>query len=164
MNCKGAEKFLLRSFDGLLRNEETQKFEKHLERCLRCQTKKEQYQTIRRALKEKDYLEPKPYFWERLKPKLKGGKKYESWSLWKRWSLRAIPLSLLIVIMLAATIILLIPTEKEELSESGVLLLRNLNPFPETRTLLEAESIENRNMMLIFTATQERNGERRYFP
>jgi len=164
MNCKGAEKFLLRSFDGLLRNEETQKFEKHLERCLRCQTKKEQYQTIRRALKEKDYLEPKPYFWERLKPKLKEGKKYESWSLWKRWSLRAIPLSLLIVIMLAATIILLIPTEKEELSESGVLLLRNLNPFPETRTLLEAESIENRNMMLIFTATQERNGERRYFP
>ncbi|UCC38368.1 MAG: zf-HC2 domain-containing protein [Candidatus Aminicenantes bacterium] len=164
MNCKKAEKFLLKSLDGLLRNEETQKFEKHLERCLRCQAKKEQYQAIRRALKEKDYLEPKPYFWERLKSKLKEEKKYEPWSQWKRWSLRAIPLSLLIVIILAATIILLIPTEKEELSESGVLLLRNLNPFPETRTLLEAESIENRNMMLIFTATQERNGERRYFP
>jgi hypothetical protein len=30
--------------------------------------------------------------------------------------------------------------------------------------LLEAESIENKNMMLIFTAMEERNGERRYFP
>ena len=164
MNCKKAEKFLLKSFDGLLRNEETQKFEKHLEHCLRCQTKKEQYQDIRRALKEKDYLEPKPYFWERLQPRLKEQKKYEPWSLWKRWSLSAIPLSLLIVLVLAAAIMLLIPTQKEELSESGVLLLRDLNPFQETRTFLEAESIENKNMMLIFTAMEERNGERRYFP
>lgn len=164
MNCKKAEKLLLKSFDGLPRNEETQKFEKHLERCLRCQTKKEQYQAIRRALKEKDYLEPKPYFWERLQPRLKERKKYEPWSLWKRWSIRAIPLSLLIVLVLAATIIFLVPTNKEELSESEVLLLRNLNPFQETRTLLEAESIENKNMMLIFTAMEERNGERRYFP
>jgi len=100
MNCKKAEKLLLKSFDGLLRNEETQKFEKHLEHCLRCQTKKEQYQAIRRALKEKDYLEPKPYFWERLQPRLKEQKKYEPWSLWKRWSLSAIPLSLVIVLVL----------------------------------------------------------------
>lgn len=164
MNCKKTEKLLLKSFDGLLRNEETQKFERHLERCPRCQTKKEQYQAIRRALKEKDYLEPKPYFWERLQPRLKERKKYEPWSLWKRWSIRAIPLSLLIVIVLAATLIFLVPAKKEELSESGVLLLRNLNPFQETRTLLEAESIENKNMMLIFTAMEERNGERRYFP
>ncbi len=164
MNCKKAEKILLKSFDGHLRNEEAQSFKKHLDRCLRCQTKKEQYQAIRRALKEKDYLEPKPYFWERLQSRLKEQKEYEPWSLWKRWTLRAIPLSLLIVIVLVATIIFLSPTEKEELSESGVLLLRDLNPFPETRTLLEAESIENRNMMLIFTAMEERNGERRYFP
>lgn len=164
MNCKKAEKLLLKSLDGHLRNEETESFEKHLDRCLRCQTKKEQYHAIRRALKEKEHLEPKPYFWERLQSKLKEQKKYEPWSLWKRWSLRAIPVSLLIVIVLAATIIFLIPTEKEELSESGVLLLRNLNPFTETRTLLEAESIENRNMMLIFTAMEEKNGERRYFP
>jgi predicted anti-sigma-YlaC factor YlaD len=164
MNCKKAEKLLLKSFDGLLRNEEMQKLEKHLKHCLGCQIKKEQYQAIRRALKEKDYIEPKPYFWERLKPRLKQREKYEPWSLWKRWSLRAIPLSLLIVIVLAATLIFLNPAKKEELSESGVLLLRNLNPFQETRTLLEAESVENKNMMLIFTAMEERNGERRYFP
>lgn len=36
--------------------------------------------------------------------------------------------------------------------------LRDLNPLEETRTLFEEETIENKNMMLIFYAVEEKNG------
>jgi len=164
MKCKNAEKILLRSFDGLINHEEKVKLEEHLKICLLCQTKREEYQSILNALKEKDRPEPKPYFWERLQPKLKERGKYEPWSLWKQWGIRAIPLSLLVVVLLTAAIILFIPPKKEELSQSEVLLLHNLNPLQETRTLLEEEKVENKNMMLIFTAMEEKNSVRRYLP
>lgn len=163
MKCKKTEKLLLRSFDGLINPEEKVKLEEHLKICLLCRTKREEYQSILNTLKENGRPEPKPYFWERLQPKLKERKKYEPWSLWKQWGIRAIPLSLLVVILLAAAIILFIPPQKEELSQSEVLLLRNLNPLQETRTLLEEEKVENKNMMLIFTAMEEKNSVRRYF-
>ena len=164
MNCKKAETFLLRSFDGILKNKEKKELEKHLISCLLCQRRRKEYQSILETLRQKDFPEPKPYFWERLQPRLKERKKYEQWSLWKQWNLRAIPLSLLLVVLLAAAVTFFFPAQKEELSQSEVLLLRNLDPFQETRTLFEEEVIENKNMMLIFTAMEENNGLRRYFP
>ena len=164
MKCKKAEKLLLRSFDELIKPEEQVKLEEHLKICLRCQTKREEYQSILDALKEKEFPEPKPYFWERLQPKLKERIKYDPWSLWKQWAIRGIPASLLVVSLLAATIILFFPPQKEELSQSEVLLLRNLNPIQETTTLLEEEKVEDKNMKLIFTAMEEKNSVRRYLP
>lgn len=163
MRCKKFERFLLRSFDELLKEEEKNELKKHLESCVRCQTKKTEYQIILDALKEKDFPEPKPYFWERLQPKLTEGQKYDPWSLWKQWALRAIPASMLLVILFTAAIILLIPPQSEELSESGDLLLRNLDPLQETTILLE-EELEDKNMMLIFTAMEEKNSTGRYLP
>jgi hypothetical protein len=164
MKCKKVERFLLRSFDGLLKEEERNELKKHLESCPLCQTKRAEYQSILDALKEKDFPEPKPYFWERLQPKLEERKKYDLWSLWKKWAIRAIPVSMLLVILLAAVIILFIPPPKEELSESGDLLLRNLDPLQEKTILLEEEKVEDKNMMLIFTAMEEKNSTGRYLP
>ncbi len=164
MKCKKVERFLLRSFDELLKEEEKNELKKHLESCPHCQTKKAEYQSILDALKVKDFPEPKPYFWERLQPKLAEGKKYDQWSLWKQWALRAIPASMLLVILFATAIILFIPPPKEELSESGDLLLRNLDPLQVTTILLEEEKVEDKNMMLIFTAMEEKNSTGRYLP
>ncbi|NIO48754.1 MAG: hypothetical protein GTN73_04855 [Candidatus Aminicenantes bacterium] len=164
MKCKKVERLLFRSFDELLKEEEKNELKKHLERCPFCQTKREEYQSILDALKEKDFPEPKPNFWERLQPKLKGRKKYDLWSLWKQWAIRAIPASMLLVILFAAAIILFTPPKKEELSESGDLLLRNLDPLQETTILLEEEKVEDKNMMLIFTALEEKNSTGRYLP
>jgi predicted anti-sigma-YlaC factor YlaD len=164
MNCKKVERFLLRSFDGLLKEEEKNELKKHLERCPLCQAKREEYQSILDALKQKDFPEPKPYFWERLQPKLAETKKYDPASLWKQWALRAIPASLLVVILFAAAIFLFIPAQQEELSESEDLLLRNLAPLQETKILLEEEKVEDKNMMLIFTAMEEINSTGRYLP
>jgi len=164
MKCKKFERLLSKSFDGILQPEEKEILEAHLESCLHCQAKREEYQIILEALREKAYPETKPYFWERLQPKLKEKKKYVPLTMWKRWSLRAIPVSLVIIMLLIAAIAFLIPDKREELSQTEVLLLRNLNPLQETRTLLEEESVENKNMMLIFSALEERNNIRRYLP
>jgi len=164
MKCKKVERLLLRSFDGFLKKEEKNELKKHLERCPLCQAKRKEYQSILDALKEKDFPETKPYFWERLQPKLAERKKYDPWSLWKQWAIRAIPASLLVVILFAAAIILFIPAQQEELSESEDLLLRNLEPLQETTILLEEEKVEDKNMMLIFTAMEEKNSTGRYLP
>ena len=161
MKCKNVERKISRSFDGLLNKEEKQALEEHLKDCPLCRTKKEEYQTILNTLKGEDYPEPLPYFWERLQPRLKESKSYEPWSLWKQWGIRAIPLSLLVAILFAAAILLFLPNNNEELSQSETLLLRNLNPLQETTSLLDREGIEDKSMMLIFTAMEEKNGTRR---
>jgi hypothetical protein len=164
MKCKKAEIFLLKSFDELLKEEEKKKLKRHLESCPLCQAKREEYQDILSALQEKDLPEPKPYFWERLQPKLEERKKYDVWSLWKKWALRAVLASMLLVLLLATAIILFVPPPKEELSESGVLLLRNLDPLREKTIFLEQEKVEDKNMMLIFAAMEEKNSTGRYLP
>ena len=158
MKCKKAERLLLQSFDGLLKEKETEELEDHIKGCFLCQEKKTQYQAILDSLKLKDWPEPKPYFWERLQPKLKEKQKDEVWWGWKRWSMRTIPVFLLLVLFLTAALVFIPPGNGVELSESGVLLLRNLNPLEEARTLFEEEKVENKNMMLIFLTVEEKNG------
>lgn len=158
MKCKKIERLLLQSFDGLLKEKETKELENHIKGCSLCQEKRKQYQAILDSLKLKDWPEPNPYFWERLQPKLKEKQKYEAWWVWKTWSMRAIPVFLLLVLLLTAALVFVHPNGGVELSESGVLLLRNLNPLEETRTLFEEEKVENKNMMLIFYTVEEKNG------
>jgi len=158
MKCKKAERLLLQSFDGLLKEKETEELEDHIKGCFLCQEKRKQYQAILDSLKLKDWPEPKPYFWERLQPKLKEKQKDEVWWGWKRWSMRTIPVFLLLVLFLTAALVFIPSGDGVELSESGVLLLRNLNPLEEARILFEEEKVENKNMMLIFLAVEEKNG------
>jgi predicted anti-sigma-YlaC factor YlaD len=162
MKCKEVEKFISRHFDGVLTLEEKKKLETHLESCSSCQTKKQEYQSLLETLRKEKFPETKPYFWERLQPKLKEKEKYLPLTLWKRWSIRAIPVSLVIVLLLTAALLIFLPEKKIELSQTEVLLLRELNPLQEANTLLEEGNIENKNMMLIFTSLEEENSERRY--
>ena len=164
MKCKKAEQFILRSFDGLLKNGEKEELHKHLKSCLFCQKKKEEYQLMLDALKEKDFPEPRPYFWERLQAKLKESKKSEPWLLWKQGGMKAIPLSLILIILLTTALVFSFLHRNEELSQSGMLLFQNSNPIQETKALLEAEKIEDRNMMIIFTSLEGKNDSRRDSP
>lgn len=161
MKCKKAEKLLLRSFDGILKIEEKDKLERHIKICLLCQRKKKDYQSILEALKEKDFPEARPYFWERLQPKLKERKKYEPLLLWKQWGMKTIPLSLLMIILLTIVLIFSFQRKNEELSQSGILLFQNANPIQEAKIFLEEGGIENKNMMVIFSSLEEKNGVRR---
>ena len=164
MKCKKIEKLLLRSFDDHLKDEEKENLESHLRSCLLCQAKRKEYETILGLLRKEEDSEPNPYFLERIQTKIKEREKDAVWTSVKQWSIRAVPISLLLVLLLAMVIILFSPPKSQELSQSEVLLLRNLNPLQETTTLLEEEKVENKNMMLIFTAMEEKNDIRRYFP
>lgn len=164
MKCKKAETFLSKSLDGLLTGEETDTLEEHLRGCSSCKKKKEEYIFIAETLGKEDFPEVNPYFWERLQPRLKDSKRYAFWSMWKQWSLRAVPVSIIAVVMLALGFALFLPQTTDDLSQTGDLLLRNTLPLPETVTLLEAESGDNQSMQLIFMAMEEKPDLRRYFP
>jgi predicted anti-sigma-YlaC factor YlaD len=164
MKCIEVEKLLSRHLDGILTSEEKEKLETHLESCLDCQAKRQEYEIILETLRKEEFPELKPYFWERLQPKLKEKEKYLRLTLWKRWTIRAIPVSLVIVLLLTAALLIFLPEKKVELSQTEVLLLRELNPLQVANTLLEEGNIENKNMMLIFTSLEEENSERRYEP
>lgn len=164
MKCRKIEKFILRSFDNRLNREEKDMLTFHLKNCPKCQTLYHEYQELLISLRSStdDFPEFKPYFWERLQPRLKEQKQYDPWQLWKTWGLRAIPLSILMIILLVSASLFILPPPSEDLSDSGI-LLRDQNPFQESLPLL-AEEVENPNMMLIFTALEEKNGARRYSP
>jgi len=164
MKCKKIERLLSRYFDGILKPEDKEKLEIHVESCLLCQEKRREYESMLEILRKEEFPEPKPYFWERLQQKLKEKEKYLPLTLGKRWSIRAIPISLVILLLLTGALLIFLPEKKVELSQTEVLLLRELNPLQEANTLLEEGNIENKNMMLIFTSLEEENSERRYKP
>ena len=164
MNCKKAETLISRDFDKLLTGKEKETLERHLKGCPVCQKKMEDYSFMIETLRDQDFPEVKSFFWERLRSRLKEERPYNVWSLWKRWSLRAVPLSIVAVVILALGLVLFLPQPKEELSQTEALLLRNSLPYPETLTFLEEEGTENKGMQIIFTAMEEKQNARRYFP
>jgi hypothetical protein len=164
MNCKTTEKFFLRAHDGRLNEEETREFEKHIDSCLLCQKTRAEYQNIFDVLQKTNFPEPKPYFWERLRPRLKEQITFEPWQAWKQWGLRAIPVSLFLVLFLASAILILVPQPREEFSQSGVLLFEDQGSLQDTGTLLDEEGVEDKNMMLIFASLEEQPGLRRPLP
>lgn len=160
MRCKKFEKLILHSFDNRLNEKEKKELEKHLESCVQCRAKREDYELILALLREEEAVQPKAYFWERLRTKIRERKKRSLWLTVKEWSLRAVPLSLLIVLLLTLVAIFFSPSQDQELSQSEVLLLRNLNPLQETQLLLE-QRLENQNMMIIFSSMEEKDTLRR---
>ena len=163
MNCKKFEKWILRSLDNRLTQEKQIKLEDHMKSCPACQERKEEYLTIIGLLKQVKVQESKPYFWERLQVKIKERQTTPFWVSIKQWSLRAVPVSLIFVLVMTMAIVLFFPTQDEELSQSEELLLRNLNPLEETQLLFD-EKLEDQNMMLLFSSLEEKNNIRRPLP
>jgi anti-sigma factor RsiW len=164
MRCRKAEKSLLQSFDRALEAQEKNELEEHLRSCTRCQKKEKEYRMILGVLREEEALDLLPHFWERLRAKIQERRKASFLPLWQKWSLRVIPGTLVLILVLAAAMIFVLPRRQEELSQSEILLLQNENPLLETKNLLEERKLEDKNMMLIFTAMEEKESSRRYFP
>jgi hypothetical protein len=164
MKCKKAEMFLSKSVDGRLSDKEKRMLEEHLAGCSSCLKKKDEYVFIAETLRADDFPELSPYFWERLQPKLRENKKYAFWSEWKQWGLRAAPVSVFAVVALVLGLALFFPQTGDELSQTSDLLLLDNPPLPETVTLLEADTGENKSMQLIFMAMEEKPDLRRYCP
>ena len=163
MTCKKFEKWILRSLDNRLSQDKQTKLEDHLKSCPDCQERKEEYLTIIGLLKQVKVQETKPYFWERLQVKIKERQSIPFWASAKQWSVRAVPVTLILVLVMTAAIVLFFPTQDAELSQSEALLLRNLNPLEETQLLFN-EKLEDQNMILIFSSLEDKDNIRRPLP
>ena len=166
MKCKQSEKYLLRSLENRLNPSETTQLKVHLDDCPHCQKRLSEYQIIRSSLKEERFPETRPYFWERLQPKLKEKSLIDPWTVRKQFGLRAIPLSVLIVVLFTVAVFLFVPSQNEELelSQTGIFLMQNSNPLEETLTLLSEEGDGNKHIMLIFSSLDETNNIGRNLP
>jgi anti-sigma factor RsiW len=164
MNCKQAEKFLLRSSDGRLGAEDSRLLKSHLEGCPRCRDKAEEYRLILSHLKPEAAPEPLPYFEQRLLAKIEEREKAAPAQLWLRWAHRAAAFSLAAFLLFGAGVLLFQPREPVELSQVETLFLQNENPLSEAATILDQKKAEDRNMMLIFAASDARDLSRRYTP
>ncbi len=162
MRCKKAEQYLSLFLDGRLEPEQSAALDLHLEICPECRRKNKEYQAMLSCMKNQEFPAASPYFITRLKSRLTQG--YQPETVWKRWALRAMPVSLLTIVLLAAVIVFIPPASTPEFSQSEI-LLHNQNPFEETWPLMEEElGAESANMRIIFTAWSEYPGLRRPFP
>jgi hypothetical protein len=163
MNCKQAEKFLLLSFDGRLGEKDRALLDDHLESCSVCREKEKDYRQILGLLRV-EVPEPLPYFEQRLLGKLEEKEKLAPALFSKRWAARAMAVSLAVAILFGVGILFFRPQEPLELSQTEILLLRNENPLDEASTILDQKKLEDRNMMLIFAASETKDPARRYRP
>lgn len=154
MKCRSIEKMISRHLDGRLSPGLESALQRHLAQCPSCRRRYEEYRLIQSDLAAIAFPEPSPYFWERLQPHLDQPEQKGTGIPWRRWGLQVVPLALLIGILWGAAMLVLVPHPTLELSQTGVLLMEEENPFQDTRLILEKETPEEQNMMLIFSSME----------
>jgi anti-sigma factor RsiW len=162
MNCRKAEKLLLRSIDGRLEGRDRDLLGRHLEVCPACRKLEREYRSMFGLLRDGRDAAPLPRFWERLEPRLREETELVPLLFWERWSLRAIPLFLALVVLIGG--FLLFTPRARELSQSAALLLENRDPLSETQALFDTDKAETRTMMLMFASLDEKSPLRRPTP
>ncbi len=162
MNCRKAEELLLRSIDGRLDGREGDLLAKHLEGCPACRKAEAQYRSMFSLLREGRDVAPLPRFWERLEPRLREETELVPLLFWERWSLRAIPLFLALVILAGG--FLFFTPQARETSQSAALLLEDRDPLSETQALFDTDKAETRTMMLMFASLDDKTPLRRPTP
>jgi hypothetical protein len=153
---------MLRSLDHPLPDEQEQALAEHRRECAACRALEQDYLSLRQTLRAEDFPAPKPYFWERLQPRLEPRPRPGLQAVWKHWGLRAIPCSLAVIVFFVLAATFLFSPQTEELSRAGM-LLRDQNPFQDT-LLLSEEASENPSMALLFASLDESSSQRRPSP
>ncbi|MCX6571867.1 MAG: zf-HC2 domain-containing protein [Candidatus Aminicenantes bacterium] len=162
MNCKKAEKWVLRSLDGRLDGRSGGLLRKHLEACPSCRKAEAEYRSMLALLRDGGEAAPLPRFWERLAPRLREEMEIAPLVFWERWCLRAIPVFLVLVVI--AAVALFFTPQAAELSQSEALLLENVDPLSGTGQIFSADKADTRNMMLLFASLEEKTPVRRPMP
>jgi predicted anti-sigma-YlaC factor YlaD len=148
MTCKEARKHL---FGPSVGRDEA---ERHAAGCPDCRSFERDYALIMGMMRPGAEPEPLPYFPERLWAKIAAREKAEPQVLWVRWSLRAIPVSLVLIALFIGAIVFLGPALEDDMSRPAALLIRNANPLAETNALFNEDKIEKRSMMVMFAGNE----------
>jgi anti-sigma factor RsiW len=162
MKCRKAEKQLLRSLDGRLDKPAADLLAEHLEACPSCRKAASEYRSVLALLRDGRDAQPLPRFWERLEPRLREETEIVPLLFWERWSLRAIPVFLTLVVLIGG--FLFLTPQASELSQSAALLFENRDPLQETHALFEADKPGTGTMALMFASLDEKTPLRRPTP
>ncbi len=158
MKCRKAENVLLLSWDRPLDAAGKAELDRHLADCPHCRARGEEYAVLRGGLHDLPQGAPRPFLWQRVSARIEALEHPAPSAVWRKWCLRAIPVSLFIIGIFIGGLIFL-PGRNDNLSQSEALLLRNANPIVETSAYLEESKGVDRNMAIIFAAS-ERSPER----
>jgi anti-sigma factor RsiW len=162
MRCREASRLLMKPADRPLDPGRKDELDAHAAACPACRALRSRLALVRSSLAAPPASEPLPYFYERLRARIDERMRPEPSPLWIRWSVRAVPVSLVLIGFFVGAIVFLSPAVDEEMSQPEALLLQNSNPLSETITLLD-DKAENRSLNVIF-AVNERSAVRRYGP
>lgn len=162
MNCRKADKLLQKSFDGRLAGREPDLLKNHLQACPACRQAEKEYRAMFGLLRDGRDTVPLPGFWARLEPRLREETELVPLLFWERWSLRAIPVFLTLVVLLGG--FLVFAPKVRETSQSAALLLENRDPLSETQALFDTDKAETRTMMLLFASLDDKSPARRPAP
>jgi len=155
MNCRTAERWLLRRHDRRLSPDKEQELDTHLRVCPVCSTREDGYRALFADLGRETAPPPRPLFWERLEARIVEKERENGWGLVRLFCRRAIPVSLALSALVLAAVLLFSPAREAQFSSSESLLLRDDNPLVETRILLDNNKLEDKNMMLIFASAED---------
>ncbi len=162
MRCREASRSLTRSAGPALDPGRNEPLDAHVKSCPDCRALRSRLERVRSSLAGAPVPEPLPYFHERLRARIDERLRPAPATVWVRWSIRAIPVSLLFIGFFVGAIVFLSPAVGEEMSPPEALLLQNANPLSETITLLD-DKAENKSLNVIF-AVAERAAGRRFGP
>ncbi len=154
MRCKEARKNLMRSMDGRLPEGRRDELAGHVAACPGCRAYRRDSGAILGLLKEGREPEPLPYFQERLWAKIAEREKTESWAVWMRWSLRAIPVALALIAVFIGGLVFIGPPLDEDMSSSAALLIKNATPLSETNALFNEDKLEAKSMLIMFAGNE----------
>jgi len=153
MRCKKAERWISRWVDNRLDPDRSAAIERHLTACPDCRRTAHEIRNLVALLRQEKEAEPAPGFLARLEPRLREEQALVPLLVWERWSLRAVPVFLAIVLVFVG-LVAFGPSEAATLTQSEALLLENRIPLTETQQIFEAAKSEDRNMMLIFASLE----------
>jgi hypothetical protein len=162
MKCREAERILLLSWDRPLDASEQAGLDLHQAACPRCRALDGEYAALRNGLRSLPQGTPRPYFWTRLDARIEALEHPAPLTVWRKWCLRAIPVSLFLIGLFIGGLIFL-PAGSDNLSPSEALLLRNSKNLTETTAFLDEAEGEGRRVMVILAASG-RGPERRPRP
>jgi predicted anti-sigma-YlaC factor YlaD len=152
MNCRRAERLILRRRDGRLSPVAEANLNLHLGSCPACREIEAEYARLFDDLAAPSSAVPRPMFWPRLEARMAERERENGWGVVRRWCRRAVPAALGLTAAFLAALLVLSPGGQSDLSSSETLLLRDENPLRDARTLLEENRVEAKNMMLIFAS------------
>lgn len=162
MNCRKAERWLLKSADGRLDRRDADLLARHLEGCPGCRKAERDYRTMFALLADGRTAEPRPGFWARLEPRLQEEREIVPLLFWERLSLRAIPVFLVLVALIGGVLIL--TPQARETSASAALLLDGQDPLSDVHAQFDADRPEAKSMRLMFASLDDKTPARRPRP